>query len=243
MSHWNQWKEKNEKYVVWYRKEPSQAFSLLWKLLEHKFMELIPPSNGEQILLDVGCGDGRYLLSSAINKGYLSIGIDPNLEASLIPAKKKIKHAKITPFLVKSVGESLPLKTNSVSIALCNSALDHTLEPKSVLLEIHRTLKKEGFLVLWQGIYEQKHSEHDTHLRTFTKDSIATLLADCGFKVEKKKFLGFNYLPSSESYESASLKIPYQFNRFLNPMLELYLTIGKVIPIFASIAMLRTKKK
>ena len=119
----------------------------------------------------VAVTEGIYF-RAAKNKGYFSIGIDPNNEVSLIPAKKRIREARLDAFLVRSVGEFIPLKDSSVSVALCNSALDHTMEPEAVLKEIHRTLKKEGILVFWQGIYEPKHSEHDTHLRTFTRDSI-----------------------------------------------------------------------
>jgi ubiquinone/menaquinone biosynthesis C-methylase UbiE len=243
MKHWRTWKSKNDKYVVWYQKKPSTAFSLLWDLLQKKFMALVPCSNNkEDVLLDVGCGDGRYLFSSSKNKGYFSIGIDPNNEVSLVPAKKRIKEAGLDAFLVRSVGESIPLKDSSVSVALCNSALDHTMEPMMVLKEIHRTLKEEGILILWQGIYETKHSEHDTHLRTFTKDSITNLLKYSGFYVAKSSFLGCNLLPSSESYESASSKIPQFLNSFLFIILESYLLVGKIFPPFASIAMLKSKK-
>ena len=65
MKYWKTWESKNDKYVDWYQKKPSTAFSLLWDLLQKKFMALVPHSNNEEdVLLDVGCGDGRYLFSS-----------------------------------------------------------------------------------------------------------------------------------------------------------------------------------
>jgi ubiquinone/menaquinone biosynthesis C-methylase UbiE len=243
MKNWKTWESKNDKYVTWYKKKPSEAFLILWDLLQKKFMELVPPkSNQEDILLDVGCGDGRYLFSSIKSKGYIGIGIDPNKQVSLLPAKKRIKKAGLNALLIKSVGECIPLKESSVSVALCNSALDHTLEPMVVLNEIHRTLRENGILILWQGIYEPENSGHETHLRVFTKDSLTNMLRIAGFSITKSSFLGFSLVSSSESYESVSSRVPQFLDKFLPIILEIYLLIGNLLPKYASIAMFRAGK-
>jgi SAM-dependent methyltransferase len=206
-------------------------------------MELVPSTTNEkEFLLDVGCGDGRYLFSSMKNKGYSGIGIDPNKQVSLLPAKQRIRKAGFEPFLIRSVGECIPLEDSSVSVALCNSALDHTLEPMAVLKEINRTLKEKGTLILWQGIYEPENSGHETHLRVFTKESLAEMLSNAGFSITKSSFLGSNLISSSESYESASSKVPKFVEKLLPPLLETYLLIGTVLPKYASIAIFRSTK-
>lgn len=243
MKNWKTWETKNDKYITWYRKRPSGAFVILWDLLEKKFMNLVPcGSNEENILLDVGCGDGRYLFSSVKNKGYFGIGIDPNKQVSLLQAKKRIKNAGLSALLIKSVGECIPLKKSSVSVALCNSALDHSLEPTMVLKEIHRILKENGILILWQGIYEPENSGHETHLRVFTRGSLSSLLRNAGFSITKSSFLGFNLVFSSESYESASSRVPQFLNNFLPIIIEIYLIMGNILPKYASIAMFRAQK-
>jgi ubiquinone/menaquinone biosynthesis C-methylase UbiE len=243
MKNWKNWESKNNKYVSWYKEKPSKAFLVLWDLLEKKFMELVPcETNKEDILLDVGCGDGRYLFSSMKNKGYFGIGIDPNKHVSLLPAKKRIKKAGLDPFLIRGVGECIPLKESSVSVALCNSALDHTMEPMVVLKEINRTLKEKGILVLWQGIHEPENSGLETHLRVFTRDSLTNMLSNAGFSIIKSSFFGCNLILSSESYESVSSRVPQFLEKYLPPLLEIYLLIGNIMPKFASIAMLSSRK-
>jgi len=249
MMRWKSWESKKIKYNLWYRKEHSKIFTLLWNILQEKSMRLVPLPNqkGEDLLLDVGCGDGRYLVSSTNNKGFFSIGIDPNNEVSLVPAKKKIRQAGLDPFLIKSVGESIPIQRSIISVVLCNSALDHTLDPEKVLKEIYGTLRENGTLVVWQGVYRSVHSSHktaeyETHLRTFTANDLVGMLNNSGFSITSSIFLGCDLVPYSEANKSILSKIPKFLNRALPILLKIYLLSGKLLPTHASIVMLQLKK-
>lgn len=211
-------------------------------------MELVPyPTHEQDILLDVGCGDGRYIISSIKNRGYFSIGIDPNNKVSLIPAKKRISEAGFNAFLIRSVGESTPLRESSVSVALCNSALDHMIEPNAVLKEIHRVLKENGTLIMWQGIYQHKNHkketfEQETHVNVFSKESLFEMLKDTGFSINCINLLGCDIIASSEENKAISSRFPEFFNNQLSTLLQLYLSLGKIFPKHASIIMLKLKK-
>jgi SAM-dependent methyltransferase len=249
MQRWKTWETKNNKYRLWFQQEPSKAFFTLWDILQKKTMDLVPNSSRENdILLDVGCGDGRYLVSSIKDKGYYGVGIDPNYEVSLMKAKKKIT-IEVSPkaFLIKSVGESIPLQEATVAVALFNSALDHALEPKAVLKEIHRTLKENGVLIMWQGIHRHKNSKHktseqETHLRVLSKNDVVCMLKDAGFSISYDSPLGCDLFPSADINKSMSTKVPRFLNRHISALLELYLFTGKILPSFASIAMLKSTK-
>jgi ubiquinone/menaquinone biosynthesis C-methylase UbiE len=249
MRHWKKWEQKNAKYNEWYVKKPAKVFPVLWDILQKKCMELVPSATFKnEILLDVGCGDGRYLLSSIRNKGYFTIGIDPNKEVSLKQAKKRVTEAGFRDaFLVRGVGEFIPLPRSSVSVVLFNSALDHVMEPEIVLKEIHKTLKDDGLLVMWQGIHNQEHSENETseqetHLRVFRKDDLAKILIGAGFFIESFSLVGCDIIHSSEKNKSATSRLPQFLNNNLLIFLQAYLAMGKILPKHASIMMLRSKK-
>lgn len=243
MVNWKTWRLKNAEYCRWYKKESFGAFSIFWFILKNKFMTLVPNSNSkEDLLLDVGCGDGRYLLSSIQDKGYFGIGLDPNKKVSLIPTRNKIKAVSLDYFLVKSIGEKIPLKNCSLSIVLCNSTLDHSKDPDIVLGEIFRILKKNGTLILWQGIYRNKHTQHETHLRTFTAEELISLVKIAGFKIQNSYFLGCNLIPISDSYRSMSSKFPTFLNKLLVIIFQMYLLVGNYLPNYASILFLRMRK-
>jgi len=243
MTYWKTWKIKNRKFITWYQKKPSKVFSVSWDILQEKSMELVPYSTSkEDILLDVGCGDGRYLFSSIQKRGYFGIGIDPNKEVLLIPAKERIRKAGGKAVLLEGVGECIPLIGSTVSVILCNSILDHAMQPNAVLKEIHRTLKENGILILWQGIHRHKHSEHETHLRVFTKDGLMDMLKDAGFLITDSSFLGCNLFLSSESQESVISRFPQFLNKHLSTLLRIYLLTGKLLPKYASVAILRLRR-
>jgi hypothetical protein len=134
-----------------------------------------------------------------------------------------------------------------VSVAFCNSALDHAMEPFALLKEIHRTLKENGILILWQGVYrrkdyEQKTSEQETHLRIFTKENLLETLEKAGFSINKKSYLGCNLALSSESYKSITLNFPKFLNSCLVIPVKIYLFTGTILPKYASIALIKSRK-
>jgi len=56
---------------------------------------------------------------------------------------------------VAGVGESLPFATSSVDIVVCHNVLDHCMGPATVLLEIHRVLRRGGLFYLGLNCYDQ----------------------------------------------------------------------------------------
>ena len=242
MIQWKTWKHKNDEYCKWHNKN-FLTFSPLWEILQKEFMETVPYStSNDERLLDLGCGDGRYLVPSVKEKGYVGIGLDPNTEVALKLTKKRFEKQDDKFFLIKGVAELIPLKSSTVAVVLCNSTMDHTLEPLLVLKEIHRTLKKNGILILWQGIYCKQTAEHETHLRVFTKNSLKDMLTESGFLITLSKFLGFAYFFSSNTNGSVLSKIPKFLTHFLVIFFKIYLAIGKIIPKYASIAIFKLKK-
>jgi ubiquinone/menaquinone biosynthesis C-methylase UbiE len=94
-------------------------------------------------VLDVGCGAGNLL--EKLNAAR-RVGID--LSDTLVQrAKEKLRHDPSTEIL-KGDAEAMPFLPQTFDAAVCSEVIEHVLNPKAVLQEIHRVLKPNGQLVL-----------------------------------------------------------------------------------------------
>jgi ubiquinone/menaquinone biosynthesis C-methylase UbiE len=163
--------------------------------------DLLPLQGGR--LLDVGCGDGKFLLV-ARRKFEECYGVDVSL-ARIRQAKKSL-HGRVHQdgfhFLKCDVDEGLPFDNSFFDCVTCVAVLEHVINPPRVIGEIHRVLKRNGILIAqvpnfaWLpcrislllgrlpttgGVYLGADWEH---LHNFTKSIITQLLAWKGFKIE-----------------------------------------------------------
>ncbi|KAF4755522.1 Hexaprenyldihydroxybenzoate methyltransferase, mitochondrial, partial [Perkinsus olseni] len=101
------------------------------------------PSNGRY--LDVGCGGGLLTEEMASTYGYNITGIDIS-EASLQQARHHGRHLPNLHYQVGSAYE-IPFPDNSFDGVIISDVLEHLLDLRAALSEIHRVLKPGGVLV------------------------------------------------------------------------------------------------
>jgi SAM-dependent methyltransferase len=185
-------------------------------------------------------------LATTRNKGFFGIGLDPNIEISLKAAKNSSKRSNVVYALLKGVGETIPLASSTVSVLMCNSMLDHTLDADGVVKEINRVLKDNGIVVFWQGIYNDNKShstkEEETHLRSFDCEGLIKLFEKGHFSLVESRLLGLDFLSSSSTNRSMALKIPKSARILTETFVQMYLFLGKFLPQHAAIAMFSFKK-
>lgn len=119
-------------------------------------------------ILDVGCG-----ISSLLNHiNGERWGIDP-----LIDEYKKMFNYDPSIHLKKASGENIPFPPNTFDVVICSNVLDHTTNPRKVLNQIHRVLKKDGKLILTIEIFVDKNIQGiPGHPHRVTIDSLMVLL-------------------------------------------------------------------
>ena len=104
----------------------------------------------KKTIVDLGCGAYGIILGLSllekVNKFNTSkiIGIDPLMNyfkrnLNLIKSNKKIK-------LIQGTGEKIKFKKNKIDYIFCVNVLDHVNNPKKVIKECERVLKKNGQL-------------------------------------------------------------------------------------------------
>jgi 2-polyprenyl-3-methyl-5-hydroxy-6-metoxy-1,4-benzoquinol methylase len=160
-------------------------------------------------VLDIGCADGTF--SKVIldkSKADKLAGIDV-LKTSVDWANKHWNNPKMQ----FSVGDAhkLQFPKDTFDAVFIMEVLEHVANPKLVLMEVKRVLKKKGYGVFlvpsdsflfrviwyfWLHFYPRGWVWNNTHIQTYRKNYLTKLCKKIGFKVEMdKKFnLGMLHL-------------------------------------------------
>jgi len=126
--------------------------SFLFPLLK---TELI---GNEQIILDFGCGPGRFTSDLATLVNGKCIGVDP-IEIFIKSAEKT---SQLTDFIVINNGK-LPIKTESIDIlwvCLVLGGITSNRELKSTIHEFNRVLRKGGLIFLVENVSQKQSGNH-----------------------------------------------------------------------------------
>jgi len=149
-------------------------------------------ANGNETVLDVGCGSGFFSLLIARRLKHGNVVCLDRSKAMLShlarQAKKKRLERRIYP--VQSDALSIALKSASVDMVISNFVLHELPDPKKALREIARVIKSGGTLIITDfapGSWIAQHitAAHDQACKLFTTKELKRLLSDVGFEVEK----------------------------------------------------------
>jgi SAM-dependent methyltransferase len=92
---------------------------------------------GTGMLIDIGCNEGRGLIFYEQN-GFTPEGIEPNERAAAVANSEK--------FTIYTEPIEMLQQNNVYDVAVLSNVLEHSLDPKKMLLQVHRILKSGGQL-------------------------------------------------------------------------------------------------
>jgi malonyl-CoA O-methyltransferase len=125
-------------YSLWARNYPPRPHNRLMEVEHQTVVDLLPDVAG-QLVLDAGCGSGRYLRELE-SRGARAIGMD--LSASMLGRARES-----TTRLARADIRALPFDAMSLDLVVCGLALGDVAELELALQEISRTLRPGGHVV------------------------------------------------------------------------------------------------
>ena len=160
-------------YRLWAPTYPPVAHTPLMRLEERAMRALLPDVHGAMVV-DVGCGTGRYLeLARAGGAGPL-VGIDPS--AAML-ARIRVAPAR----LLRADVEALPLRSAIADVTICALTLGHVPSLGRAFAELARITRPGGVLIC-----SELHPIGVTlgWRRTFTAEGQRFAVRDAGHSLE-----------------------------------------------------------
>ena len=105
-----------------------------------------------QLLLDMGCGEGRHAIGALLETPANVIGLDLSFE-DLNTAKSRLNDFDLSgcdTFCAFGVGniKNIPFENASLDAIVCSEVLEHVDSPKESIQELVRVLKPGGIMAL-----------------------------------------------------------------------------------------------
>lgn len=153
------------------------------------------PLQAGDIVLDLGCGEGRHAINVYLQEKVLSIGVDINV------GDLQVARERAQPFLQENQGRTLVLKQadatclpfadNSLDKIICSEVLEHIPDYYAVLREITRVLKPGGLLAVtvpraWPEkicwwLSDEYHQVEGGHIRIFNGSELRSDIEKLSF--------------------------------------------------------------
>ena len=121
------------------------------KLLKYRMSQLTRWANlsPDDVLLDVGCGNGHHLFFLA---PYIARGIGIDFSNNMIKAAQnalaKSPYSKKLQFQLDNARKLQTIADENIDVVMCTGSFEHMLEKDSVIRQFQRVLKPQGRLVL-----------------------------------------------------------------------------------------------
>jgi ubiquinone/menaquinone biosynthesis C-methylase UbiE len=154
----------------------------------------------EDIVVDVGCGDGGALNFCAEKGAYVILA---DVDAERVTRAEAGLREKAPGRVEKHITDAnpLPLANESVTRVICMEMLEHVDDPAVVLAELVRIGKPGArYLITVPDTTQEKLQRHlapatyfakPNHIRIFERAEFEAVVRDAGLTIERRSYYGF----------------------------------------------------
>jgi len=103
------------------------------------------PSRSKKIIVDLGCGTGRFTEALSNQFSAQVTGIDPSL--NMLLTAKQSKSSMLVEF-VRGAAESIPLAKDKADLIFLSMVYHHIQDKTKAVMEFHRIIIRGGFLCI-----------------------------------------------------------------------------------------------
>lgn len=156
----------------------------------------LPLSAGD-VVLDLGCGEGRHVISAYVEANVTAVGVDL-AHHDLVTTRDKFEpfaepDNRAKHFILSSANAlQLPFADNTFDKVICSEVLEHIPDYRGALAEIERVLKPGGLFcasvprawpewVCWR-LSSAYHQVEGGHLRIFKAVALRRQIESLGFR-------------------------------------------------------------
>ncbi len=165
--------------------------------VDFRHLPLAPGST----VLDLGCGEGRHVISAYVNADVTAIGVDlalPDLQTT----REKFQpfaepgHSRKHFGLASAKALQLPFADHSFDVVICSEVLEHIPDYQAALAEIQRVLKPGGLFcasvprawperICWR-LSPAYHQVEGGHVRIFEAAELRSQIETLGFECYRR---------------------------------------------------------
>ncbi|MEM8496987.1 MAG: class I SAM-dependent methyltransferase [Pseudomonadota bacterium] len=161
------------------------------------------PFQSADVVLDLGCGEGRHVISTFLEADVHSIGVDLCHQDLLTTRRKFDEFADASTMgdtrsfsLAQTNALHLPFADNTFDTVICSEVLEHIPDYQAVIVEIERVLRPGGQFVASVPRYwpewicwafsDEYHANEGGHLRIFNAGKLRRQIEQAGFDFEAR---------------------------------------------------------
>jgi malonyl-CoA O-methyltransferase len=211
-----------EAYALWAASYPAHAHNPVMQAEERAMLALLPGTLQGRVVLDVGCGSGRYLLHALRRGAARVIGVD--LSPQML-ARAGTELAALQPAadvdLVQGSLAALPVPDARAHLTICGLVVGHCDNLQQALAELCRVTRPGGTL-LCSDVHPIGHAlgwlrdfksggrhyavQHTPHLYSHWHAACAAL----GLRIEQvlEPMLDPTDIPAAAHFDRTALEVP-----------------------------------
>ena len=172
--------------------------------IDFRYFPLAP----NDVMLDLGCGEGRHCINAYLHENIISMGVDLSFRDLQTTMQKFEPFASMGQgkfYLQQVNADKLPFADASIDKIICSEVLEHIENYSIVLAEIYRVLKPNGLVAISVPRYwpekicwwlsDAYHQVQGGHIRIFKSKTLKQSLTNSGFILYKRHWAHALHVP------------------------------------------------